>query len=53
MTLLMDDHEAYRATFFGAVAGSTPSATLVKGSVKINLVHSITGTHNASFTWTR
>jgi len=50
MTLLMDDHEAYRATFFGAVAGSTPSATLVKGSVKLNLVHSITGTHSASFT---
>ena len=50
MTLLMDDHEAYRATFFGAVAGSTPSATLVKGSVKFNLVHSITGTHSASFT---
>jgi hypothetical protein len=50
MTLLMDDHEAYRATFYGAVAGSTPSATLVKGSVKINLVHSITGTHSAVFT---
>ena len=50
MTLLMDDHEAYRATFFGAVAGSTPSSTLVKGSVKFNLVHSITGTHSASFT---
>ena len=50
MTLLMDDHEAYRATFFGAVAGSTPSATLVKGSVKFNLVHSITGGHSASFT---
>jgi hypothetical protein len=50
MTLLMDDHEAYRATFYGAVGGSTPSATLVKGSVKINLVHSITGTHSAVFT---
>jgi hypothetical protein len=50
MTLLMDDHEAYRATFFGAVAGSTPSSTLVKGSVKLNLVHSITGGHSASFT---
>jgi hypothetical protein len=50
MTLLMDDHEAYRATFFGAVGGSAPSSTLVKGSVKFNLVHSITGTHSASFT---
>ena len=50
MTLLMDDYEAYRATFYGAVGGSTPSSTLVAGSVKINLVHSITGTHNASFT---
>jgi len=50
MTLLMDDHEAYRATFYGAVAGSTPSATIVAGSVKFNLVHSITGGHSASFT---
>jgi hypothetical protein len=50
MTLLMDDHEAYRATFFGAVGGSTPSSTLVSGSIKLNLVHSITGTHSASFT---
>src|SRR4030095_14239083 len=50
MTLLMDDHEAYRATFYGAVGGSTPSATLVHGSVKFNLVHSITGGHSASFT---
>lgn len=50
MTLLMDDHEAYRATFYGAIAGSTPSATLVKGSVKFNLVHSITAGHSASFT---
>ena len=50
MTLLMDDYEAYRATFYGAVGGSTPSSTIVAGSVKINLVHSITGTHNASFT---
>ena len=50
MTLLMDDHEAFRATFYGAVGGSTPSATIVHGSVKFNLVHSITGTHSASFT---
>jgi hypothetical protein len=50
MTLLMDDHEAYRSTFYGAVAGSTPSSTIVAGSVKFNLVHSITGGHSASFT---
>jgi hypothetical protein len=49
MTLLMDDHEAYRATFYGAVGGSTPSNTKVQGSVEINLVHSITGTHSAKF----
>jgi hypothetical protein len=49
MTLLMDDHEAYRATFYGAVGGSTPSNTKVNGSVEINLVHSITGTHSAKF----
>lgn len=50
MTLLMDDHEAYRATFYGAVGGSTPSTTKVQGSVEINLVHSVTGTHSAKFT---
>jgi hypothetical protein len=50
MTLLMDDHEAYRATFYGAVGGSTPSNTKVQGSVEINLVHSVTGTHSAKFT---
>ena len=49
MTLLMDDHEAYRATFYGDVAGSTPSNTKVQGSVEINLVHSVTGTHSAKF----
>jgi len=53
MTLLMDDHEAFRATFYGAVGGSTPSSTLVHGSVKFNLVHSITGGHSASFTMDR
>lgn len=50
MTLLMANHEAYRATFFGAVAGSTPSSTLVSGSAEINLVHTVTGTHSAKFT---
>jgi hypothetical protein len=49
MTLLMDDHEAYRATFYGAVGGSTPSNTKVQGSVELNLVHSVTGTHSAKF----
>jgi Phage tail tube protein len=50
MTLLMDDHDAYRATFYGAVGGTTPSNTKVQGSVEINLVHSTTGTHSAKFT---
>lgn len=50
MTLLMDDHEAYRATFFGAVGGSTPSSTLVKGSVKFNVVHSVQAGWSGSFT---
>ncbi|MGH2373043.1 MAG: hypothetical protein ACRDIC_06135 [bacterium] len=47
MTLLMANHEAYRATFFGAVAGSTPSTTKVQGSVELNFVHSVQGTWNA------
>jgi len=50
MTLLMDDHEAYRATFYGAVGGSAPSSTIVHGSVKFTLVHSITGGHTAVYT---
>ena len=50
MTLLMDDHEAYRATFYGAVAGSTPSVVRVPGSVKISLVHSVTAGHALTFT---
>jgi hypothetical protein len=49
MTLLMDDHEAYRATFYGAVGGSTPSNTKVQGSVEINLVHTTVGGHSAKF----
>lgn len=50
MTLLMDDHEAYRATFFGSASGSAPSATLVKGSVKFNVVHSVQAGWSGSFT---
>ena len=44
MTLLMDDWEAFRGTFFGAVAGSAPSSTIVTGSVILNFVHTVTGT---------
>lgn len=50
MTLLMANHEAYRATFYGGVAGSTPSSTKVQGSAEINLVHSSQGTWAAKFT---
>jgi hypothetical protein len=49
LTLLMDTAQAidaYRATFYGSAAGTTPSATLVSGSLELNLVHSITGTHS-------
>ena len=45
MTLLKDDHEMVRGAFFGGVAGSTPSLTIPTGSVEINCVHTVTGTH--------
>jgi hypothetical protein len=45
MTLLKDDHEMVRGAFFGAVGGSTPSGTIPTGSVEINCVHTVTGTH--------
>lgn len=44
MSMLYTDWEMYRATYYGAVAGTTPSATTVTGSVELNFVHSVTGT---------
>jgi hypothetical protein len=44
MTLLFATHDAYRATFYGAAAGSTPSVTIVKGSVELNFVHTVSAT---------
>lgn len=41
MQLIYEDWEAYRATFYGAVGGSTPSTTIVAGSVELNFVHSV------------
>ena len=50
MTLLKDDHEMLRGAFFGGVAGSTPSINMTYGSVEINCVHSVTGTHSFKLT---
>ena len=47
MTLLFSSQQemdAYRATYYGAAAGSTPSSTIVPGSVELNFVHTGTGT---------
>jgi hypothetical protein len=41
MTLLYATWDAYRATFYGSAAGTAPSATIVKGSVELNYVHSV------------
>jgi len=41
MNLVYDDWEAYRATFYGAAAGTVASTTIVEGSVEINAVHTV------------
>lgn len=41
MTLLYDTFDAYAASYFGAVAGTSLSATLVKGALELNFVHSV------------
>jgi hypothetical protein len=41
MTLIYANWDAYRATFYGAAAGSAPSVTIVKGSVELNYVHTV------------
>src|SRR5262245_52618415 len=46
MTLLKDDWEMFRGAFYGGVAGSTPSINMTYGSVELNFVHSVTGTHS-------
>lgn len=45
LTLLYTDWEAYSATYYGAVAGTSASTTIVKGSLELNFVHTVTGTH--------
>lgn len=41
LTLLWTKWDEYRATYYGATSGTTPSATIVKGSVELNFVHSV------------
>jgi hypothetical protein len=41
-TLIYNDWEAYRATFYGAVAGTTASPTIVTGAMKLNFTHTLT-----------
>jgi hypothetical protein len=50
MTLLYANWDAYRATFYGAAAGTAPSVTIVKGSVELNCVHTVTGGHTFKIT---
>lgn len=50
MNLLKDDHEMLRGAFFGAVGGSTPSATIPTGSVEINCVHTSQAAWNFKLT---
>ena len=38
-TFIYNDWEAYRATYFGAVAGTAVSSTIVKGALKLNFTH--------------
>lgn len=50
MTLLFVNYDAYKATFYGSAAGTTPSTTIVKGSVELNFVHTVTGAHSFKLT---
>lgn len=50
LTLLFANYDAYKATFYGSAAGTVPSVTIVKGSVELNFVHTITGTHSFKLT---
>jgi hypothetical protein len=40
-TLIWNDDEAYRATYYGGVAGSTPGAAFVKGSLAFTFRHTV------------
>lgn len=42
MSLFYNDWDAYRATYFGAVAGTAASATVVKGALLLNFEHTTT-----------
>jgi hypothetical protein len=44
LSMYWEDFQAYRASYYGAVAGSAPSTTMVAGSVELNFVHSVQGT---------
>lgn len=41
ISMLYTDWEMYRASYYGAVAGTAPSATIVTGSLELNFVHSV------------
>ena len=44
MDLLWSSWDAYRASYFGAVAGTSLSATIVTGALSLKFIHSITST---------
>lgn len=50
MDLIWSDWDAYRATFYGSASGSTPSGTLVTGSLEFTFPHSVTATHSLKLT---
>lgn len=43
-TLIFADFDAYRASYYGAVAGTAASATIVTGAMEINCKHSVNAT---------
>ena len=47
-TFIYNNWEAYRATYFGAVAGTAVSSTIVKGALKLNFTHTPQQTRSRS-----
>lgn len=50
MSLYWENWDAYKNTFFGTIAGTTPVATFQSGKVIFNFVHTVTGTWAFSLT---
>lgn len=50
MTLVWANWDAYRATYYGAVAGTAASSVMVAGSVELNFIHTVNATSNLKIT---